>query len=375
MQGRKIKIVHIVQSSGGVERYLCSFLKYCDRGRYEIILIASNDYKKENYNLLVDVFENIDMIRDIKIEKDFVAIKLIRKLLKKYEPDIIYCHSSKAGALGRIANIGLHNQCIYNPHGWAFNMRNKKIKQITYAFIEKVLAVFCTSIVCISESEKESALSKKICPEKKISVIYNGIDFDEYDLKNNNFTREKAGIPQNAFVVGAVGRLSEQKAPDVFVKMARLVKKIIPQAFFVMVGDGSDRTKIESLISMYEMKENFLITGWTTVPMDYIKLLDVAVLLSRWEGFGLVLPEYMLAEKPIVATKVDAIQFIISDRENGLLVSIDDYRAAAKRVIELYNNPILINRVVNTGKKVVIKKFNVKRVVFEHEKLFENLVQ
>ena len=72
---------------------------------------------------LVDAFENVDMIRSIDPKSDLNAIKAIRKLLKKYKPDIVYCHSSKAGALGRIANMGLKNKCVYNPHGWAFNMR------------------------------------------------------------------------------------------------------------------------------------------------------------------------------------------------------------------------------------------------------------
>ena len=83
---RKIRIVHIAQSPGGVERYLRSLLKYSNREKYEIILIVSNQYKRKNYVNLVDAFENVDMIRSIDPKSDLNAIKAIRKLLKKYKP-------------------------------------------------------------------------------------------------------------------------------------------------------------------------------------------------------------------------------------------------------------------------------------------------
>lgn len=79
---RKIRIVHIAQSPGGVERYLRSLLKYSNREKYEIILIVSNQYKRKNYVNLVDAFENVDMIRSIDPKSDLNAIRAIRKLLK-----------------------------------------------------------------------------------------------------------------------------------------------------------------------------------------------------------------------------------------------------------------------------------------------------
>lgn len=364
---RKIRIVHIAQSPGGVERYLRSLLKYSDRDKYEIILIVSNQYKKKNYIKLVDAFENVDMIRSIDPKSDLNAIKAIRKLLKKYKPDIVYCHSSKAGALGRIANMGLKIKCVYNPHGWAFNMRGNKIKKLIYLSIEKVLASFCSAIICISGAEKESALKYKICKEKKLKVIYNGIDFEEYNMDYHMDTRKLLEIPEDAFVVGMVGRLAEQKAPDVFVKAANRIKEKIPEAFFIIVGDGPEWDEIEQQIEDSGLKECFILSGWTRRPMEYIKIFDVALLLSRWEGFGLVLPEYMLAGKPIVATAVDAIPYIVNDRQNGLLAKVDDDLKIAENVIEIYEDEQLREKIIKTAKRVVKEKFNVRRVAKKHE--------
>lgn len=88
-------------------------------------------------------------------------------------PDIVYAHSSKAGAIARVADIGLKNHCLYNPHGWAFNMRCSAKKKAMYTAIEKIAAPFCDKIICISDAEKQSALDKKICREDKLQVIFN----------------------------------------------------------------------------------------------------------------------------------------------------------------------------------------------------------
>lgn len=105
--------------------------------------------------------------------------------------------------------------------------------------------------------------------------------------------------------------------------------------------------------------------------MEYIKILDIAVLISRWEGFGLVLPEYMLANKPIVATDVDAIPFIVQDHVNGLLAPVDDDEKIAENVVEIYQDENLKKKLVSEGKREVTERFNVKRVAKEHERLFE----
>lgn len=364
--------MHIVQSPGGVERFIKAFLKYIDKDQYENILVCSNDYLCNNYTNLVDGFEHVNMIRNLRFSTDVKAIVHVRKLIKQYHPDIVFCHSSKAGAIGRIADIGINNKCIYNAHGWAFNMRSAKKKAFFYAIIEQVLSHLCNKIVCISEAEKISALNRKICTSGKMEVIENGIDFEQYQDLNMN--KRMLGIPNDAYVIGNVGRLSEQKATDIFVKAANIIKQQIPQAYFMLVGDGENRTQIEKMIYDYNLQNCFTITGWIDNPMEYINNFDVATLLSRWEGFGLVLPEYMLAQKPIVATRVDAIPFIIEDGVNGTLVSMDNYKEVAKAIIELHKNIGKADKYRKNGFEIVKSRFNVEAMVNRYEKLFQKLL-
>lgn len=372
MRKKKIKILHVAQAAGGVDRYIRMLLKYLDKEKFENILVCSQDFNREDYDGLVDSFEQIEMNRAIGVS-DLNSIKEVRRLIKKYNPDIVYAHSSKAGAIARVADIGLKNHCVYNPHGWAFNMRCSDKKRAMYTAIEKMAAPFCEKIICISDAEKQSALEKKICREDKLQVIFNGVDIEAYESgEHGTVKRSSLGIPEDAYVVGMVGRISPQKAPDVFVKMAKLVKDEIPNAHFVIVGSGNQEAEIRKYAEENKFADSLHITGWVDDPMSYVELFDVACLLSRWEGFGLALPEYMMAGKPIVASRVDAIPNIIRNGENGLLVEVDDATGASEAVLQIYRDRSLKDKLVSKGVEDVHNRFDAQRVSEEHGILFEN---
>lgn len=375
MRKNKIRILHVAQAAGGVDRYIRMLLKYLDKNRFENILVCSQDFNKEDYNGLVDYFEQIEMMRAIG-KSDLKAIRAVRKLIKIYNPDIVYAHSSKAGAIARIADIGFKNCCVYNPHGWAFNMRCSTMKREMYIAIERMAAPFCDKIICISDAEKQSALDKKICREDKLEVIFNGVDIEAYENGTHGAVKRKdLNIPEDAFIVGMVGRVSSQKAPDVFVKMAKQVKNKVPNSHFIIVGGGDQEAEIKKYARDNAFLDCLHITSWVDNPMSYVELFDVACLLSRWEGFGLALPEYMMAGKPIVASRVDAIPNIIRDGENGLLVEVDDVTGASEAVLRIYSDEKLKNVLIKAGLETVNKKYDARRVSNETDKLFEELTK
>lgn len=143
MRENKIRILHVAQAAGGVDCYIRMLLKYLDKEKFENIMVCSQDFRKEDYNRLADHFEQIEMTRAIGVN-DLKVIKAVRKLIKKYNPDIVYAHSSKAGAVARVANIGIKNYCIYNPHGWAFNMKCSAKKKAMYNTVVDTIMLWAT---------------------------------------------------------------------------------------------------------------------------------------------------------------------------------------------------------------------------------------
>lgn len=373
------KIMFISQSNGGVARYLQMFFKYIDKKKYNVILVYPIEYihEKNKFEKLVDHIEFVDMYREINVIKDLKSCIAIREVIKKYNPDLIYLNSSKAGALGRIANLRYRKPVIYNPHGWAFNMKTSYLKRKVYVFIERLLSKYTDYIIAISNKEKESAVINNIADDDKIKVIFNGIDINEYDnnLELQKNCRAKLNIPEDAIVIGMVGRISDQKAPDIFIKSAYEIKKIIPNVYFIIVGDGEKLEEIKELINRFGLEKDVLITGWIDNTFNYINSFDISMLLSRWEGFGLVLAEYMVCKKPIIATKIDAIPDLIENNVNGLLIEVDSVEECVRATINIINNEVLKNNLIFNSDNIVRKRFDVKRVVKEHDYLFSNLLK
>ena len=243
-------------------------------------------------------------------------------------------------------------------------------KNFIYKIIEKLLSNSTDKIVCISKAEYQSAIANGIDNGDKLRIIENGIDVQAV-CNAKPVERRELGIPSDAFVVGMIGRVSPQKAPDIFIKAAQLISEKIPNTYYIIVGSGEE----ENEIKLYAKKHglNLVITGWTDKPYSYLKIFDVAVLLSRWEGFGLAIAEYMAAEKNLVATNVDAIPTIVENGVDGELVNVDSPLEVAEQVYFYYTHPIEAKAMREKAKEKVGKKYDVTRVILQHKELFQEL--
>ncbi len=367
-----MKITHILECAGGVERYLELLAPRLKKEEFEQTMISSQsvnlDKLKESVEpcYVTDMRQTFNPIAVVKI------IWQVRKAIKASKPDIVYCHSSFAGVFGRLSALGTHCKVVYNPHGWAFNMRNtSSIKLRVFRTLEQLLAHFTDKIVCISEAEFESAIENHISSEDKLELIPNGIDIDAV-RSAVAVKRAELGIAEDAFVVGMIGRLSAQKAPDVFIRAAEIFHREIQKSAFIIVGDGEQREKIEAFAQQHGL--HLVVTGWTDKPYSYLKAFDVAVLLSRWEGFGLAIVEYMAAEKNVVATRADAIPSLIEDGEDGFLVDIDNPEQAADKVLWLHNHPNEAEEMRQKALQKVKSKYDINRVVKQHIDMFKELI-
>ena len=237
--------------------------------------------------------------------------------------------------------------------------------------MEKCLSPLTDKIVCISEAEKVSAEREHIANDDKLELIPNGIDVEAVKCAVPK-RRTDFGIADDAFVVGMIGRISPQKAPDIFIKSAKLIHDNIKNSAFIIVGDGEEREEVECFARENDL--NLIITGWTDKPYSYLKMFDVAVLLSRWEGFGLAVVEYMAAETNVVATRTDAIPTLIDDGVDGLLVEVDNPEDVKEKVMWLYNHPNEAKAMRDKALQKVIKRYDISRVVDQHVEMFNKLV-
>ncbi|EGT3616925.1 glycosyltransferase family 4 protein [Clostridium perfringens] len=368
------KILHIAQSAGGVSEYLKTFFRYSDSNKYEIYLICSEDYRKDLsiFEKMLKDIKVVEMNRDINLLNDFKSYRKILKYVHEIKPDIIHAHSSKAGVYGRIISRKLRIPVIYNAHGWAFNMDVSNLKKFIYGNIEKLLSIYTEKIINISQDEYEKAT--KYIDEKKMTVINNGIDIEKFKKIFDSLSiKSKYNIPDNKFIIGMVARLTEQKDPKLYVEIAKYIyKQYGDQIYFLFVGDGELREEIES--EMKKFTKNYLITGWISNVEEIISVFDIAILTSKWEGFGLVLAEYMAAKKPIVSSNVGGIKNVVENNKTGCLIDSRNPKDFGEKIIYLMNNRKKCLELGENAFYSVNKNFNAEDMVKKHEVLYEKIL-
>ena len=365
MKNKKIKVLHFTQANGGgIDTYLRMYLKHSNVDKFSNVLITTGENK----------FSNLDGFYHVDIEQTFSLIRLfkyaynIRKIIKAEKPDVVYLHSTFGGLIGRMANIGLKSKVAYNPHGWSFKMNASKVKIVIYKLVEKILSYFTDKFILISKSEYEEAQKIGISV-RKLELIYNGIDVETLDASSNI----ENPLPKDRYIIGMVGRITEQKNPLFFVEFAKEVIKKYPETLFVIVGDGELRKQVENRIAEYNIAQNFLITGWVSEPSNYVRRFNQAVLFSKWEGLSLAAAEYMAMKKPILVSNIGGLVDLIINEESGFVINNLDEAVYFSNLIREYNT--ICHSLSENAYNRVISDFNVKDKTAEIEQLFINLVK
>ncbi len=354
----KKKILHIAEASGGVEAYLKLLISNFGDNYEHVLVLSSETYDVGKFENFCNVSKVYYIYMDHNLSwKDFKSIKNVRKIIKDELPDVLYCHSTKAGFIGRLANKRrYYNKVVYNAHGWCFNMKCSKPKQVLYKILEKKLSRKTDKIVCISQNEKQSAINYKICKQNKLELIYNGIDYDGILSTDFSLSRNDFGYSNENIVVGQVGRLCEQKGTSFFLDVAKELCLINENYRFILVGDGPLRNDVEKFIIKNGLEDKFLITGWVNNPLEYANLFDVACLFSQWEGFGFAIEEYKALNKNIIALSTDAISELLDN-------TVDE-----KSVEEV------VNRIINQNFCEYKEKFDIKDCVQKHLDLLASIL-
>ena len=283
----KKKVLHLVESFGsGVFYFLVDLVNGTDE-EYDIT-IAYGIRKETIENFEKYFSDKVKFIpiqnfnRSINPKKDFKAMCEVRKLVKQLQPDIVHMHSSKAGAIGRLAISAKSRQLIYNPHGFSFLKKDDSyLKRFCYKLIEKMLTFRKCTIVGCSKGEYEEA--KKL--SKNSICINNGVNIPKLQEETKDLQNKQVDF-QNLKICTS-GRIAYQKNPELFNEIA----KQFPSLQFTWIGDGELREKLTST--------NITITGWKE-RKEVLQILnenDIFILTSLWEGLPISLLEAMYMKK------------------------------------------------------------------------------
>jgi glycosyltransferase involved in cell wall biosynthesis len=177
------------------------------------------------------------------------------------------------------------------------------------------------------------------------------------------------GLPENALVVGAIGRLVEQKDWLTYIYAAKETIARFQETVFLIVGEGELCEHLQETIDILGMTNRIIITGYYEQIDEIYSVIDVFVNTSLWEGLPYVLLEAMWFKKPVITTDL-GYSDLIQERENGFLVTVRDYSLIAKRIGELIQDQTLRQRMGDNGYRLVSTRFSFEKFVRSHEKLY-----
>ena len=354
----KTKILFILHAVGGVGVWLRIILPQLNPELFDFVIIhgktdTNTAFTDKNGNLVKTYTTTID--RNINVSKDYKAIKDCMAFIDKESPDIIHCHSSKAGVIGKIAGAIKKKPVFYTPHAYSFLSSESVLKQKIYLGIEQVLSRFNNKVLACSVSEKNRAIKDVGHKKKKVLVFENGIK----PIPKITPLRIEKTWPDR--YICSVARPSFQKNVELTIEVIRQVQEKIPAIHIVIMGVGfhsPNLEKVTNLIKLYGLEENVTLLPWTERE-DIFHIINKASLYistARYEGLPYAVIEAMALKKSFVVTDADGNRDLIEDGENGYLVKDENSAAFATKIIALIQHND--KRVLFENKS--IEKFNAR---------------
>lgn len=364
MSERPVRVLHVITRMivGGAQENTMLSCALIDRARFPSEIVcgpetgAEGELHTEAAARGVRIRIEPSLVRAIHPWKDVIALVRLTRLLRRERFDVVHTHSSKAGIVGRIAaRFAGTPVVIHTVHGWAFNPGQPRHVFAMYVWLERVCARWCRDIVVVAEADRDEGLQLGIGRAAQYRLIRSGIEVEAY--RDVAITRAEArarlGVPDHAFVVGSVGRLSPQKAPLDLLAAFEVLARARPEAHLAMVGDGPLRGEVEARVAAAGLEGRVHLPGLRRDVPELLRAFDVFALASHWEGLPRVFPQAMAAGLPIVATRVDGAPDAILPGETGFLVDVGDTGAFGARLVELAADPARARAMGEAGRERV----------------------
>ena len=274
------------------------------------------------------------------------------RALRAERPDLVHTHLVHADVHGAIAAGVLRLPYLSTRHN------DDRYLLGPFRYVDRAFARGARRLIAISDAVRRFLEAAGHAPEKLVTIRYG---LDEPPAARAEVTPEQLGIPAGAPLALAVGRLIAQKDHPTLLRAFAQVRERLPDARLAILGGGPLEAETRALAGELGLNEAVVLPGRTDIR-DWLERADVFAHTSRWEGFGIVLLEAMLAGLPVVATSVSAVPEVVADGETGILVAAGDSDAVAGALHQLLADPERAERLGAAGRRRALAEFSVARM-------------
>ncbi|MBX7225975.1 MAG: glycosyltransferase family 4 protein [Chitinophagales bacterium] len=358
-----LRITHIstAETWRGGEQQIAYLTKYLNGKTIQIL------YCPENAILNTKVEDNIQIVHFTK--NSSLSIKAAKKLYKNEQrtpSNIIHCHDSHAH------NIYLLSSLIFGLKTPAVITR--RIERPITSIISKYKYNYprIEKIACVSEAVKRM-LQPSIKSSSTLLTIHSGIDIDKFKQnKAVNILRKEFSLPEDSFIIGNIGALTDQKDHQTFIKTAKEIIRQIPHTYFFIAGEGELKEILLNQITQENLKDHVFLLGFRNDIPDLLNAFDIFLFTSIFEGIGTTLLDAIAANVPIVSTNVSGIPEIITHNFNGFIHPPKDVKHLAESTIYLLKSKELRDKFAVNG-KITVQNFSYQQTGEKYLQLYKQI--
>lgn len=405
----KIRILQVVTLSelGGAQKVVYHMAADLDRGKFDVTVACAPGGELVRWlrGKGIEVVELPYLKRNISPFDDVRCLWQLYRLIKSKRFDIVHCHSSKAGILGRLAaHLAGVRQIYFTVHGWGIDETQPFPVRWFYTMAERLGGAVSTGVVCVSKFDREKGLSLGLVKQEKLLVIHNGMPDiyedgvtdkqaemftgirsirekwvsdnddlpDHYKCRDGKWSglRSELRLDDKDVLIGTVMRLAFPKQPLFFLELASRLSSET-SARFVIIGDGPLRPECERYITENGLRESVFMLGAREDAIRLVSGFAIFTLFSGHEGLPLTVIEAMLAGVPVVASNVGGMGELVDDGVSGFLINYRDLDGAVLSVKKLLEDAGLRRRMGYAGREKALSEFTVERMISRYEQLYD----
>jgi glycosyltransferase involved in cell wall biosynthesis len=300
-------------------------------------------------------------------EMDLSAAWRLSRLIKQLKPDVLHAHDPHAVAMAALA-LSMSTQLAKPPlvasRRVDFHMKGNALSRWKYRQVD--------CFVCASDAIREMVIADGV-PAAHAVTVHEGIDLAHIAAAPPANLHADLWLPHDAPIVGNVAALVAHKGQRHLIDAASIVVKQVPDARFVIAGEGELRATLERQIKDKHLEKHVFLAGFRPDILSVHKAFDVFVMSSVTEGLGTSLLDAMACGRPIVATTAGGMPEVVADGETGILVPPRDADALAAGIVRLLKDATLRARMGAAGERRVRKFFSAERMVQDTLELYKRV--
>jgi glycosyltransferase involved in cell wall biosynthesis len=369
-------VLYVVENTsfGGGERGFGQLAIGLNQDRFHTALAAHPGGKLEEIVRQAQIpFFPLDMSRKV----NFRTISNLSSLISQNRIDIAHSMGARADFFVRLVCSRKPSTAVVCTVAMLVDGFDVGVlRKTVYKIADRHSARYVTRYITVSRVLKDRLVRERGIPPAKISIIYNGVELDQYNpnLYPSEETRRTLGIPNNYPVIGTIGRLVYQKGFSYFLEAAKQIYLKKKQVQFVIVGHGREEANLKYLANSLGISHVCTFAGLRFNIAQILSAVDIFVLPSILEGLPRIVIEAMAMKRPIVASDIDGVREQLRHNETGLLVPPADPKALAEAILDVLDDHERAERLGREARKDAEEKFDLKHTLANVEMLYEKVL-